>query len=63
LKIAGVEKDIITSDAIEQIHSYSGGVPRNINNICDLCLLIGFSMKSTIIDSQIVGKVINDTGK
>ncbi len=63
LKVAGVEEDIITPDAIKKIHSYSGGVPRNINNICDLCLLIGFSMKSTLIDTQIVQKVINDSKK
>ncbi|GJQ60327.1 MAG: AAA family ATPase [Candidatus Scalindua sp. AMX11] len=63
LKIAGIKRDIITPDAIEKIHTYSGGVPRNINNICDLCLLIGFSIKSTLIDSQIVEKVIHDRGK
>ncbi len=63
LKIAGVEKSIITSDAIENIHSHSGGVPRKINNLCDLSLLIGFSMKSSVIDTQIVEKVINDSKK
>ncbi|ODS32488.1 MAG: hypothetical protein SCARUB_02389 [Candidatus Scalindua rubra] len=61
LKVAGLKKNIITKEAIEKIHSCSGGVPREINNICDLCLLDGFSTKAKLIDSKIVQKLIDDT--
>jgi general secretion pathway protein A len=61
LKVAGLKKNIITKEAIEKIHSYTNGVPREINNICDLALLDGFSTKAKLISSQIIQKLIDDT--
>ncbi len=63
LKVAGLKKNIITKEAIEKIYSYTGGVPREINNICDLALLDGFSTKVELIDSKIIQKLIDDTKK
>ncbi len=61
LKVAGLKKNIITKEAIEKIYSHTGGVPREINNICDLALLDGFSTKAELIDSKIIQKLIDDT--
>jgi general secretion pathway protein A len=61
LKVAGLKKHIITKEAIEKIYSYTGGVPREINNICDLALLDGFSTKAELINSKIIQKLIDDT--
>ena len=63
LKVAGLKKNIITKEAIEKIYSYTGGVPREINNICDLALLDGYSTKAELINSKIIQKLIDDTKK
>jgi general secretion pathway protein A len=34
---------VFDPDALERVHCMSGGVPRRINRICDLALLIGFA--------------------
>ncbi len=60
LKIAGAGKDIFTFDALDNIFRNSLGIPRKINNICDMSLMIGFVSKTNIIDSVIVNKVIKD---
>ena len=61
LKVAGLKKNIITKEAIEKIYSYTKGVPRRINNICDLALLDGFSTKAELISTKIIQKLIDDT--
>lgn len=60
LKVAGMQKNIFTKEAIEKIHEYTGGVPRRINNTCDLSLLVGFSKKVELIDSKIIQQLIDD---
>jgi type II secretory pathway predicted ATPase ExeA len=61
LEKAGRTKNIFTAAAMEEIYSYSGGVPRKINNVCDLALLIGFNMKVEKIDIDIIKKVVKDS--
>ncbi|MBW6485889.1 MAG: AAA family ATPase [Syntrophobacterales bacterium] len=58
---AGLKKNIFSDEALETIYAYSGGVPRKINNICDLSLLIGFSLKVELIDQRIVSGIIKDS--
>ncbi len=57
----GADRKHVYCAAMEEIYNYSEGVPRKINNICDLALLIGFSAKSDKIDSDIIKKVIKDS--
>jgi len=61
LEKAGRTENIFTAAAMEEIYNYSEGIPRKINNICDLALLIGFSMKTGKIDIDIIKKVIRDS--
>ena len=61
LEKAGRGESIFTPAAIEEIYNYSQGVPRKINNVCDLSLLIGFSAKSEQIDDDIIKKVLKDS--
>ncbi len=61
LKVAGLKKNIITKEAIDKVYSYTKGVPREINNICDLALLDGFSVKAELINTNIIQKLIDDT--
>jgi len=61
LEKAGRADVVFTPAAIEEIYSYSEGVPRKINNICDLALLIGFSAKAEKVDVDIIKKVIKES--
>lgn len=59
-KKAGKEDNVFSSEAMEKIYEHSDGVPRKINNLCDLSLLIGFSTNEKAIDSNIVENIIRD---
>ena len=54
LKVAGSDKEIFTSKAMNQIHFFSAGFPRLINAICDLALLTGYSVDKSQIDERII---------
>ncbi|MEW6101456.1 MAG: hypothetical protein AB1481_04095, partial [Candidatus Omnitrophota bacterium] len=58
--IAGREAGIFSEEALKLINIYSQGIPRKINNLCDLCLVIGMGDKAGMIDEGIVKKVVND---
>ncbi|MHB8828812.1 MAG: ExeA family protein [Syntrophales bacterium] len=58
---AGLAKNIFSEEALDAICAYSGGVPRKINNICDLALLIGFGLRVETIDQKIVSGIIKDS--
>lgn len=60
LKKAGLQKNIFEKEAIEKIYEHTKGVPRIINTLCDLSLLVGFGSKAQVIDSKLVQKVIAD---
>jgi general secretion pathway protein A len=62
LKKAGVNGNIFTGDAAKKIYEYSGGIPRKINNLCDMSLLAGFVDQARVIDHTIVKRVIEDEG-
>ena len=50
-KKAGFKKNIFSTKAIKTIYEYTGGVPRKINSVCDLSLLIAFNKKRKLIES------------
>ena len=60
LEVAGQSREIFTEASSRAIYTVSGGVPRLINNICDLALLTGFINGSTMIDESIVTQVERD---
>jgi general secretion pathway protein A len=60
LNKAGRKDDIFSTDALKKIYEHSQGVPRNVNNLCDLSLLLGYSQNENSINSTIVESVIND---
>ena len=49
-----------TDPALWRIYSYSGGVPRLVNAVCDKCLLAGFVQLKDKIDFQMVGKATRE---
>ena len=57
---AGGEDNVFTPEAMERVYEITEGVPRKINNLCDLSLLIGFSKNGKVIDPQIIEDIISD---
>jgi type II secretory pathway predicted ATPase ExeA len=49
LTAAGAKQAIFTDGALEAIHQETLGIPRRINRLCDLALLVGFAEEITSI--------------
>lgn len=62
LRVAGRSIPLFTKEAMKNIYTYSKGIPRTINAICDNALLEGFLLKRNIIDEKIVDDVSYDLG-
>jgi hypothetical protein len=45
---------------LESIYSYSGGIPRVINVLCDNALLMGYAIGRKEIDAEIIREVAED---
>jgi general secretion pathway protein A len=60
LQKAGAERVIFTEDALREIFQGSGGIPRRINNICDMSLLIGSVSKVNAIEAGTIRQIIRD---
>jgi general secretion pathway protein A len=52
LNAAGASRDIFSTDAVTTIHQLTAGIPRRINRLCDLALLVGFASGKYTIDSD-----------
>ncbi|MFQ5952957.1 MAG: ExeA family protein [Candidatus Omnitrophota bacterium] len=63
MKIAGAERRIFTDEASSFIYNSSSGKPRQINNICDMSLLVGYMRQADEIDGHIVRDVSKDLGE
>jgi type II secretory pathway predicted ATPase ExeA len=62
LRIAGCDSrtPLFTRQSVAMIAEHSGGIPRNINNICFNALSLGCALKRTPIDDEVICEVIND---
>jgi len=61
LKVAHYEgPSLFNGKAQKLVWNYSGGVPRNINIVCDNALLIGYGLKNKRINEAIVKEAITD---
>ncbi len=54
LKLANVDHEIFTEDALNALYSCSKSSPRRLNTLILNCLLLGFQKNMPIIDSEIV---------
>lgn len=56
LRVAGSPhpEAIFGTDAIALIYESTGGIPRRINRLCDICLLAGFGMQARTIEPALV---------
>lgn len=60
LQVAGLTKRVFNDEACGIIYERSGGIPRRINNICDMSLLLGSSKQAKLIGEEIVNDVVKD---
>ena len=60
LGVAGVKEEIFTEDALREVYYFSAGIPRRINNICDMALLVGCGEGVDKISKKIVKEVSED---
>ena len=61
LRIAGSKTRIFSSSAIHEIYSYSKGNPRQINIICDLALLFGYTAGTKKIEPATIKESVKRT--
>lgn len=59
LQVAGASREIFSPQAIQVIHKISGGIPRRINHICDLCLFMGSVNNAKVINEQIAAEAVS----
>ena len=60
LKMAGQRNQLFTEEAIKLIFDFTRGTPREINNLCDVALLVGYSKRVKEIGEKIIAEVIKD---
>jgi hypothetical protein len=60
LKVAGAERTIFTPGSLESVYSYSGGIPRVVNVLCDNALLTAYALGKKEIDTEIIREVAED---
>ncbi len=60
LHVAGGREDIFKDEAIRAIYKSTGGIPRKINTVCDICLVIGCGEKAKDIDEELVSGVVKN---
>jgi general secretion pathway protein A len=57
LKAAGARRDIFDATALDEVYTLSQGVPRAINRLCDLALLIGYAQSAEVIRAEDIAAV------
>jgi general secretion pathway protein A len=60
LKVAGCERRIFTGPAVTLIHEVTKGVPRLVNQLCDLCLVYAYTRNKQVVTPVIVREVLGD---
>ncbi len=60
MKVAGIDKQIFTDNAIKLIYQFSKGIPRRINNLCRYAIVAAVVAESPTIDASEVQKGLDD---
>lgn len=60
LAVSGATNGIFSDEAIQEVHACSRGIPREINHICDLALLIGCGEEAAQVGKDLVRQAVED---
>jgi general secretion pathway protein A len=58
LKVAGAKAEIFDRYACAAVYYYSRGIPRSINNICDMALVYGYAEEAKPITAEVILEVV-----
>ena len=61
MRSAGGDTWSFSLEALKAVHAYSGGVPRNINNLCDTALMLGFASRASSVTPELIRLAAVDT--
>lgn len=61
LKKVGGTRRMFTDEALSAIYQETGGIPRNINNLCDLCLYESWRRNEKEVDASLVRVALAST--
>lgn len=59
LKTTGAVEELFTADALKQVFLASGGIPREINNLCSQAMLRAFASGVKKIDGKLVKQILD----
>lgn len=62
MRTAGGDFWAFSQDSLKAVYAFSGGIPRNINNLCDTALMLGYAAGAHQITVEIVNEAAADTG-
>ena len=62
LSVAGADTRIFTDEAITLVFKDSAGIPRRINQICDMSLFTGYGKRVELLDEQLVQEAVKSLG-
>ena len=60
LEAAGATREIFATDALRKAHQLTGGIPRRLNRLCDLALVVGYAARQHSIDAEQLQSVSNE---
>ncbi len=60
VRTAGQPRRLFTNEAVKLIFALTRGTPREINNLCDLSLLVGYSKRLEEIDQEVIRQVMSE---
>lgn len=60
LEVAGAREEIFGISAIELVHDATGGVPRLVNQLCDLAMVYAYTQDARRVTRQTVQQVLED---
>lgn len=60
LRIAGSRASLFSNEAIKWVYKASSGIPRKINTVCDICLVVGKGEGAKNINETIVQSVVKN---
>jgi general secretion pathway protein A len=60
LKVAGGDPRLFESGACDILHTFSRGIPRLINILCDTALVYGYAVQAKRVDVALVREVVAD---
>ncbi len=58
LEKAGADRSLFDEDALDALYQASNGVPRDINNICDIALLLGSDANVKTVGEEQIEKAV-----